>query len=47
LLTVPAHDCGCRLEPNADAMLVDVCAFGGNAPHDIVNIAAIGRHLDT
>jgi hypothetical protein len=36
LLSVPPHDSGRRLQPNADATtLVDICTFGGDSPDDI------------
>jgi hypothetical protein len=36
LLSVPPHDRGRRFEPDADtATLVDIDAFGGNAPDHI------------
>jgi hypothetical protein len=36
LLSVPPHDRGRRLQPNADAAtLVDIRTFGGDAPDDI------------
>ena len=37
LLSIPPHDRGRRLEPDADAAtLVDIGTLGGNAPDDIL-----------
>jgi len=37
IFPIPPHDCGSRLQPDADtATLVDIGAFGGNAPDDIL-----------
>jgi hypothetical protein len=38
LLSVPPHDRGRRLQPDADAAsLIDISALGGNAPDDILS----------
>ena len=38
LLSVLPHNFGRRLQPNTDATtLVDICALGCNAPHDILD----------
>jgi hypothetical protein len=37
LLSVPPHDRGRRLEPDANAAtLIDICTFDGNAPYNIL-----------
>jgi hypothetical protein len=42
LLSIPPHDRGRRLEPDADATtLVDIGTLGGNAPDDIRRLKSL------
>ena len=37
LLAIPSHDRGRRFQANADAAtVIDISAFGGDAPHDFL-----------